>query len=130
MSNRFEVFPCNKLYFSSILETLSFCCSTTLKPRDINTSAEDKKKKNLKKSADIMIVASPAQTSAHRQRQNADNASDIQTRGWFTRSFRLHFLSFVFSVSGRGFRHFITLFLWLLPLLHLSRHFSTLAPLL
>lgn len=31
MSNRFEVFPCRDLYFSSIRENLSFCCSTTLK---------------------------------------------------------------------------------------------------
>lgn len=33
MSKRLEVFICRDLYFSSIWENLSFCCSTTLKPR-------------------------------------------------------------------------------------------------
>lgn len=135
MSNRLDVFPCSNMYFSSISENLSFCWSTTLR-------AQKTKKRSFNKTTSqkcvIIILAGfvnlPAKSSASCERQEAQNAPHVPA-GFICScvafsSFRgLQLLGFVFAICRRRrFGPFITLFLRFLPLLHLCRHLSTLAP--
>lgn len=123
------------MYFSSISENLSFCWSTTLRAQ--------KTKKGFNRTTwqennnVIIIFASsanlPAKSSASCERQEAQNAPHVPA-GFICScvafsSFRLRLLRFVFAICRRRrFGPFVVLFLRFLPLLHLCRHLSTLAP--
>ena len=123
MSNRLEVFLCKSLYFSSISENLSFCWSIILEHRKPNKQTLYRRTPWTSSNPEGSTFANlPGQSSAGCQRQQAQNTPEIHSCV-ASSSFRLRFVRLVFPIGRVG--HLTIGSLRLLPLLHLSRHFST-----